>query len=144
MDLDYFDTLIAVAPDCPVDHAVPPAPRGAKRTVAVIQYELLTAHPGRLAQPDVLFHSWLARQDGPDVPAAGEDALRTEFFAKPQACLRSSPLPKKYGWGLLFDHEGRITLCPMESETYARIIGGEEPSLTIRPALRSSRRWSTA
>lgn len=25
--------------------------------------------------------------------------LRQEFFNKPQACLRSSPLPKKHGWG---------------------------------------------
>lgn len=140
MDLEYFDTLIAVAPDCPVDHAVPPTPHGGKPTVAVIQYDLLSASPGRLTQPDVLFRSWLARQENPDVPAPEQEALRTAFFAKPQACLRASPLPKKYGWGLLFDHEGRITLCPMESESYARIIAGEEPSLTIRPALRSSRR----
>lgn len=140
MDLDYFDTLIAIAPDCPVDHAVPPAPRGGKPTVAVVQYDLLTADPGRLTQPDILFRSWLARQDRQAVSPAEEEELRTAFFAKPQACLRSSPLPKKYGWGLLFDHEGRITLCPMESEAYARIIAGKEPALTIRPALRSSRR----
>ena len=136
MDLDYVDTLIAVAPDCPVDRAVVPAPRGAKPTVAVIQYDLLTADPGALTQRDVLFGSWLARQDvpGPDVAA-----LRAAFFAKPQACLRSSPLPKKYGWGLLFDHAGRITLCPMESETYANITNGSTPGVTIRKALRSRR-----
>jgi len=135
VDLDYVDTLIAVAPDCPVDHAVVPTPRGGKPTVAAIQYELLSGAPGRLTQPDVLFRTWLARQDA---PGADEERLRADFFAKPQACLRSSPLPKKYGWGLLFDHAGRITLCPVESDLYARARA--DASLTVRPALRSSRR----
>lgn len=39
----------------------------------------------------------------------------TQFFANSQACLRSSLLPKRYGWGLLFEQEGRVALCPMES-----------------------------
>lgn len=140
MNLHYYDTLIAVADDCPVDHAVVPAPRGGKPTVAVLQYDMLAENPGRLAQPDILFRSWLARQEHPDVQPAEEEALRTAFFAKPQACLRASPLPKKYGWGLLFDHEGRVTLCPMESERYVRILDGAEPAITIHKAMRSSRR----
>ena len=140
MDLHYYDTLIAVADDCPVEHAMVPAPRGGKPTVAVLQYDMLTQRPGRLPQPDVLFGSWLARQEHPDVPRAEEEALRAAFFAKSQACLRASPLPKKYGWGLLFDHEGRVTLCPMESERYVRILDGAEPAITIRKAMRSSRR----
>lgn len=140
MNLHYYDTLIAVADDCPVDHAVVPEPRGAKPTVAVLQYDMLAADPGRLTQPDILFRSWLARQERPDVPPAEEEALRTAFFAKSQPCLRASPLPKKYGWGLLFDHAGRITLCPMESESYARILHGIDPAITIHKAMRSSRR----
>lgn len=139
MDLNYYDTLIAVADDCPVSSAVVPAPYRGKATVAVVQYELLAEQPGRLTQEDVLFRSWLARQERPDVTAAEEERLRAAFFARPQACLRSSPLPKKYGWGLLFDHQGRITLCPMESDRYRRIVGGETAGVTVLKALRSSR-----
>lgn len=140
MNLNYFDTLIAVADDCPVDHAVVPEARGGKPTVAVLQYDMLAGDPGRLTQPDILFRSWLARQVRPEVPPAEEEALRTAFFARSQACLRASPLPKKYGWGLLFDHAGRITLCPMESGPYARILDGADPAITIQKAMRSSRR----
>lgn len=64
--------------------------------------------------------------------------LRGEFFAKPQACLRTSPLPKKYGFGLRFDCEGRVTLCPVESEEYGRLPAGAE-GVTVLKAMRSSR-----
>lgn len=137
-DLNYYDTLIAVADDCPVDHGVVPTPRGGKPTVASLQYEMLAGNPHVLTQEDVLFESWLARQD---IPEDGRDVarLRHEFFSKPQACLRSSPLPKKYGWGLLFDHEGRVALLPMESAEYERLVAGSNGSVKVLKALRSAR-----
>lgn len=98
VDLNYYDTLIAVAEDCPVDRAVAPVSRNGKKTVAVVQFELLTADPGGLTQEDVLFETWLRRQEFAQEPSAAERAaLRARFFARPQACLRSSPLPKRYG-----------------------------------------------
>ncbi|MGN9836558.1 DUF6157 family protein [Nonomuraea sp. H19] len=125
MDLNYYDTLIAVADDCPVSSAVVPAARGGKKTVAVVQYELIAADPGGLTQEDVLFESWLIRNDRPSSERA---RLRAQFFAKPQACLRASPLPKKYGWGLLCDEAGRVRLCPMES----RSMSGSPPETCRR------------
>jgi len=56
-----------------------------------------------------------------------------------QACLRASPLLKKYGFGLLFDHEGRVALCPMESEEYQRLVGGIDGQVTVIKAMRSKR-----
>ncbi|GAA3012757.1 DUF6157 family protein [Streptosporangium longisporum] len=138
MDLNYYDTLIAVADDCPVDGAVVPAPRAGKRTVAVVQFEMIDADPGGLTQEDVLFGSWLNRQE-PQPPAAEWVELRERFFATPQACLRSSPLPKKYGWGLLFDEAGRVRLCPMDSAEYRDIVTGEVTGVKILKALRSRR-----
>ncbi len=111
-DLNYYDTLIAVADDCPVDHSVVPTPRGGKPTVAVLQYEMLSGNPHAHTQEDVLFESWAARQDIPE-DRLSRKRLRQEFFSKPQACLRSSPLPKKYGWGLLFDGDGKVALLAM-------------------------------
>lgn len=142
--MNYFETLIAVADDCTVTSSVVPSERGGKKTVAVLQYEMLAADPYHLTQEDVLFETWLRRQD---VSGAAPDAdradLRDRFFAKEQPCLRSSPLPKKYGFGLRFDAEGRVALCPVESEEYRRLVGestGESPGeLTVLKALRSRR-----
>ncbi|SDX97974.1 hypothetical protein SAMN05444365_101275 [Micromonospora pattaloongensis] len=138
MDLNYYQTLIAVADDCPVAASEVPRPRGGRPTVAVVQYELLVADPYRYTQEDVLFESWLARRDGQWSPAEVA-RLREEFFARPQACLRSSPLPKRHGWGLLFDDRGRIALCAMESDEYARLISAVPPPLKVLKALRTRR-----
>ncbi|GIH97609.1 DUF6157 family protein [Planobispora siamensis] len=139
MNLNYYDTLIAVADDCPVGGAMEPEPRGGKKTVAVLQFEMLDADPGVLTQEDVLFESWLRRQEPAERSEEELAELRARFFTKPQACLRTSPLPKKYGWGLLFDGEGRVRLCPMGSEEYKRIVAGEVPEVRVLKALRSSR-----
>lgn len=136
--LNYYDTMIAVADDCPVNTSVTPTAKGGTKTVAVLQYEMLASAPYVHTQEDVLFESWLARQHG-DLAEPERRRLREEFFARPQACLRSSPLPKRYGWGLLFDREGRIALCPMESEEYGRLAAGDDPQVTVRKAMRSRR-----
>ncbi|MEU6426915.1 DUF6157 family protein [Microbispora sp. NPDC046973] len=147
-DLNYYSTLIAVADDCPVTAAQVPAARGGKPTVAVLQYELISGAPYGLTQEDVLFETWLRRQDLPaDLPAERRAELRKQFFSRSQACLRSSPLPKKYGWGLLFDRDGRIALCPMESEEYRSLVdgasrgarAGEDDGVRVLKALRSRR-----
>jgi hypothetical protein len=140
VDLNYYDTLIAVADDCRAVRAEVPMPKGGRPTVAVIQYEMLSKNPGQLTQEDVLFESWLRRQDDPEPAEDVRSALRDQFFSRPQACLRASPLPKKHGWGLLFDGAGRITLCPMESDEYQRIVAGDEPGIRVLKAMRSSRR----
>ena len=53
------------------------------------------------------------------------------------ACMRSSPLPKTYGWGLHFDAAGRVALVSLESPDYERL--SRDPGLTQTRALRSRR-----
>ncbi|MGI8589129.1 MAG: DUF6157 family protein [Chloroflexia bacterium] len=137
MELNYFQTLIAVAEDCPVAESVVPVERGAKKTVAALQYEMLADSPYVHTQEDVLFNTWLARQEIPEKSDAEGAEMRAEFFAKSQACLRASPLPKKYGWGLLFDEAGRVALCPMESKEYKQLLFGG--TVRVLKAMRSSR-----
>jgi hypothetical protein len=115
--MSYYQTLIAVADDCPVDAATVPVARGGKATVATVQYELLAERPYRMTQEDVLFLSWLRRR--PEAGRLAEDevaALREEFFSRSQACLR-----------------------PMESAEYRRIVEGGEGYKVVK-AMRSSRR----
>ena len=139
-DLNYYSTLIAVADDCPVTHSVVPAGKGGKKTVAVLQYEMLAENPSALTQEDVLFEAWLARQDLPDDRRQRDRALlRQQFFARPQPCLRASPLPKQYGWGLAFDGEGKVRLCPMESPEYQHLVGEGDSGVKVLKAMRSSR-----
>ncbi|GAA5086447.1 hypothetical protein HNP84_003528 [Thermocatellispora tengchongensis] len=138
-DLNYYDTFIAVADDCPAPGGVVPVARGGKKTVAVLQYEMLADAPHRLTQEDVLFETWLARQELPHPPSEEERAeLRARFFSRSQACLRASPLPKTYGWGLLFDAEGRIALVPRDSAEYAALAAGR-PGVKVLKAMRSKR-----
>jgi hypothetical protein len=136
----YSGTLIAIADDCPVKKSVVPVEKGGKATVATIQYEMLADHPYEYVQPDVLFTSWLARQETAEKPSKAAVAkLRADFFSKPQPCLRASPLPKKYGFGLLFDEQGRVALCPMESDEYRRLAGAKQSSVKVLKAFRTSR-----
>jgi hypothetical protein len=134
MDLNYYQTLIAVADDCPVTESVVPSNRGAGKTIAVVQYEMLAGSPYVYTQEDVLFESWFRRRDLPD---ASRQQMRDAFFARSQACLRASPLPKKYGWGLAFDTEGRVALCPMDSKEYQDLLADD--SMKVLKALRTSR-----
>lgn len=137
--MGYEETFIVVAADCPVETAVTPTPRGGKPTIATIQYELLSARPYALTQEDVLFETHLRHKAVPGAHTTDRrDELRAEFFGKPQPCLRSSPLPKRYGWGLHFDARGCIGLWPMESDEYQRLAGGER-GVDVLQALRTKR-----
>lgn len=134
--MNYISTFIAVAEDCKVDHGKVPVARGPGRTVAQIQYEMLSEHPFRYTQEDVLFESWLARQE-PAVRDGERAELRARFFSKDQPCLRTSPLARTHGWGLVCDAEGRIALCAVDSPEYRAHL--ESGDLKVIRAMRAKR-----
>lgn len=117
------EALIVVAEDCPVQSGVVPGGRGGARTVAQLQHEMLDAEPFRFTEEDVLFESWVRRQEFPGGAPEGEElhTLRAAFLAKQRPCLRASPLPMRYGWGLAFDHAGRVALCAVDSPEYLQL-----------------------
>jgi hypothetical protein len=132
--------LITIADDCPARTAVVPTERGGKVTIAGFQYEMLADHPYEYSQEDVLFETWYQRQGFPEHTEQEKANLREEFLAKPQACLRSSPLAKKFGWGFLFDKDGKVALCTPDSELYGSIVQGVGSSpVKVLKALRSKR-----
>lgn len=131
---DYRGTFIAVAEDCPVQGAEEP-PIGAKGpTIASLQYELIAQHPYEFTSDDVLFAVHAMRQG---IPEEAQAEAREAFFAKPQACLRSSPLGKRYGWGIHHDAEGRVALVPLGSEQYEELAA--DPAVSQTRAMRSKR-----
>jgi hypothetical protein len=99
-----------------------------------MQYEMISAHPYRYTSDEVTFSVYAARNQ---VPPAELDARRATFFSKGQACLRSSPLAKRYGWGIHHDAESRVALCPRESDDYIRL--SQDPALKQVKAMKSAR-----
>ncbi len=134
--MGYTDTFIAVAEDCRAIAGEDPPGRAGGPTVAVAQYAMLAAAPARWTQEDVLLASSpLVR--GRDIDEIELGRLREEYFSQPRACLRASPLPKTFGWGLHFDAEGRVTLHAVDSPQYVQLAS--DASLTQLRAMRSSR-----
>jgi hypothetical protein len=53
-----------------------------------------------------------------------EDA-RQQFFSKGQACMRASPLTKRYGWGVHNNAEGKIAIYGLGTEEYEKFTTAE-------------------
>ncbi len=139
--MNYIDTFIVVAEDSPVQNSVVPQVKPEKKkSVAVIQYELLADASYVYTQEDVLFQTYVRHKEIPykELEARADD-IREKFFAQPQPCLRTSPLARKYGWGFHFDREGKVALYPMESSAYRTFAHVEKGSPTILKAFWSSR-----
>lgn len=121
---NYRDTLITASPDTPVQVGTVPEKPG---TVAAIELELL-AKPYAMTSDELLHAVHRAR--------GGEKSV-TEFFAKPQACLRASPLVKQFGWGVHADGQGRIAAIGMETPAYRKLL--DDPAVAKVPGMRSKR-----
>jgi Family of unknown function (DUF6157) len=132
--MNYFDTFIEVAEDCPAQNASAPKTKGEKKTIAVLQYEMIANHPYEYTQEDVLFETYA---DYNQIAAAFRLAERQKFFAKEQPCLRTSALGKRYGWGVHNNAEGKVALYAIESEEYRRLA--TDSNLKHLKAMRSKR-----
>jgi hypothetical protein len=130
---NYFDTFIEIAEDSPIEAAQEPPAKDVP-TVAQLHYELIAAQPYALTSDDVIFEAH-ARRAGID--EADRAAARDAFFSKGQPCLRSSPLGKRYGWGVHSDAEGRVALVPAGSDEYVRLAA--DPDIRHTRAMRSKR-----
>lgn len=131
---NYSNTFIRVADDCPAATGEEPPARDEAPTIAALQYLLIAEHPYELTSDDVIFEVHARRNGIPDGEKAAE---RARFFSKPQACLRTSPLGKRYGWGIHHDENARIALVPFGSERYRALA--EDSALQQLKASRSRR-----
>ncbi|MFF7292958.1 DUF6157 family protein [Microbacterium sp. NPDC008134] len=129
---NYFDTFIEVAEDCPTEHAQEP-PIAESPSIAALHYRLIAEQPYSRTSDDVIFETYALRAG-----VAVDDALeRALFFSMGRPCLRSSPLGKRYGWGLHHDDQGRVALVARESDEYA--LRAADPDIAHTRAMRSKR-----
>ncbi|MGE7826953.1 DUF6157 family protein [Paenibacillus sp. NPDC093718] len=133
-DMNHYDTFIQVAEDCPVSEAIVLKVKGEARTIPVIQYEMLSSHPYRFTQEDVLFEVFAERNQISEQERA---AAREKFFSKGQPCLRTSSLGKRYGWGIHHDAQGKVAIHAIESEEYVKLMN--DRGITQCKAMRSKR-----
>lgn len=130
---NYTSTFITVAPDsAAIGGSIPPVSR--TPTVASLQYALLSAKPHELTSDEVLFEVHAARTG---ISEEDRECEREKFFAKDQACLRASPLAKRYGWGFHHDESSRVALVAVGTRLYDELV--QRQDIAKRPAMRSSR-----
>lgn len=130
---NYSDAFISVADDCPATKAEIP-PLKEPPTVAGLQFSLLHGKPYSMTSDELLFAVHAIRND---IPESEWESAQKAFFSKGQACLRSSPLAKRYGWGVHHDKEGKVALYAIESDEYQRLSA--DPKLKQVKAMRSKR-----
>ena len=130
---NYFDTFIEVAEDTKVDRGTVPTAKD-KKTVAEMQYEMLSKNPYKYTSDDVLFQVFADRKD---LAESEHKLARAEFFSKGQPCFRASPLTKTYGFGVHSNSTGKIALMGMETDEYQRFLS--DPNVKKLKAMKSSK-----
>ncbi|MDP9314646.1 MAG: DUF6157 family protein [Chloroflexota bacterium] len=138
--MSYTETFIQVAEDCPVTTAVVPTATGPKKSLHVLQYELLAAAPYSYTHEDLLFEVYVRHRSIPqhEVEMRGAE-IRAELLQKSHPCLRASLLPKKYGWGVHYDAAGRIAIYARESNEYQQFTQTASGSVKQLKAMRNKR-----
>src|SRR5436309_3672638 len=90
--MNYYDTLIEVADDCPATSGQVPQARGGKKTKAVVEDELLVKHPYTYTEEDIAFEVYAMLHD---IPTASWPKERQKFLSKGHPHLRVSALAKR-------------------------------------------------
>ncbi|MBI4733290.1 MAG: hypothetical protein HY779_00440 [Rubrobacteridae bacterium] len=132
---NYYGTFISTSEDCHVKKAEVPPLKNGEKTIAGIQYDLINSNPYKYTSDDIIFLVYASRN------GVGEDEMNAErekLFSKGQACLRSSPLVKRYGWGIHSNGEGKVAIYPVESKEYQVFLNDQ--SLKQLKGMRSKRK----
>jgi len=116
---NYNNTLIEIAEDSLVSVSVIPVVKNDKKTIANYQYEKLSKHPLKYTSDDLLFEIFAERND---ISPSELEEEKLKFFSKGQACLRTSPLAKKNGFGIFHNEDSKVKLIPAESEEYRQLL----------------------
>jgi hypothetical protein len=105
------------------------------KSIARLQYEMLSKNPYAFTSDDILFRVYVNRND---LTESELNAARKQFFSKGQPCLRASPLTKRYGWGIHSDNMGKVAMFGVETQAYETFI--KNAALKKVKAMRSKRK----
>jgi len=131
---NYKDTFIEIADDCPATSGEVPPTKADTKTVANIQFEMVSKNPYKYTSDDILFQVFADRND---LTKSEYKEAREKFFSKGQPCFRTSPLTKRYGWGVHNDKEGKMAIFGIESGEYKKLL--TDKTLKIVKAMKSSK-----
>lgn len=131
---NYKDTFIEVAEDCPTTSGEIPPTKVDAKTVANIQFEMVSKNPYKFTSDDILFQVFADRND---LTKSEYKEAREQFFSKGQPCFRASPLTKRYGWGVHNDKDGKMAIFGAESAEYKKF--SKEKTLKVVKAMKSSK-----
>ncbi|KFF19678.1 DUF6157 family protein [Chryseobacterium sp. JM1] len=130
---NYTNTFIEIADDCPVSKAEIP-PEKKVKTLASLQYEQIVKEPYRYSSDDIVFDCHTVKNDISD---SEKPQARIDFFSKGQPCLRSSPLAKRYGFGIHHNEDSKVAVFPAESDEYEKFL--HDNSIKKVKAMRSKK-----
>ncbi len=119
---NYFNTLITVAEDTKAERGTIPPEKDGKKSIANYQFEMLTKNSNQYTSDELLFEIFAIRNDISDNE---KEEAKKLFFSKGQPCMRTSPLTKTYGWGILFDGNGKMQLIDSISEIYEELVNNK-------------------
>jgi hypothetical protein len=131
---NYYNTFIEVAEDCPINSAEVPPQKGEDKSIANLQFEMIVENPYRYTSDEVIFGIHALRKG----LESNLDAERALFFSKGQACLRASPLAKRYAWGVHHNAEGKVAIFAQDSAEYATFLS--DSGVKKVKAMRSSKK----
>lgn len=131
---NYKDTFIEIGDDCPTTNGEVPPTKVDTKTVANIQFEMVSKNPYKFTSDDILFQVFADRND---LTQSEYKEAREQFFSKGQPCFRASPLTKRYGWGVHNDKDGKMAIFGAESAEYKKL--SKDNTLKVVKAMKSSR-----
>ncbi len=131
---NYYNTFIEVAEDCPAKKAEIPPQKGDTKTVSNIQFEMISQSPYEYSSDEVIFTTYAVKNN---LSEKELDRERERFFSKGQACFRSSPLAKRYGWGVHSNSEGKIAIYAVDTDEYKQL--SKDKNLKHLKAMRTKR-----
>jgi hypothetical protein len=97
-----------------------------------MQYELIKLNPYKYTSDELIFKLHVVRNQISDEQEA---IARERLFLRGQACMRSSDLAKKYGWGIHYNENSRMAIYAVDSIEYSEFK--IDPSIVHKKAMRS-------
>jgi len=131
---NYQNTFIAIADDSIAAKGEVPADKNSSKTVAGLQFDMISKNPYRYTTDEVLFSVYTQRNEIIDMKLA---EAKKVFFSKGQACLRASALGKRYGWGIHHNAEGKIALYGCDTPEYQNFL--KKPDTKVVKAMQSKK-----
>lgn len=132
---NYFNTLIEIAEDCPSQEGQVPPLKGEKRSIANMQFDMIINNPYKYNSDEILYGIFAERKGLENQEIENQ---REIYFSKGQPCFRASPLPKRYGWGVHSDEEGKVAIYGKGTSEYEALVNDEQVKKV--KAMRSKRK----